>query len=223
MSNQLIKIAKPSAVSEVQRQAVIAFCQELLAEPTATEAAAAALDAVSRPAEVVSSPTIPRLLSTTRRMVAVSLPEIGDAERRRAAVAASATGDEQSTCGETAVMLAARSNGVIEPRALTALERHMAACRACRALRAHYQAADEDLAAAFVDRVPEPAAVPALDVDAGERPAPQTEPVTQHSIAERWLLDEPWSVSELQPERQAEGIPRMELESGAEPGVPIGD
>jgi Putative zinc-finger len=134
-------------VGEPQQQAVLAYCRELLRQPTADDAAS---DSLAAFAHVVASRSgdggeefgDELLLAITRRMASVSMPDRSSPGDRRLAVAASLLAHSQSSCRETAVLLAGRANGVLEPADELALSNHLADCPDCRGLDAHLERAE---------------------------------------------------------------------------------
>ena len=117
-----------------QEHAVLSYCRELLRQPTADEAAADTFAAFRlllqrhRGGELPGEPGDEDLLTVTRRLVAVSMPDRGSPGERRQAMIASIGAEPQCSCRETALLLAARASDAIALGEDAALSAHLAAC-----------------------------------------------------------------------------------------------
>ncbi len=183
-----------------QEHAVLSYCRELLRQPTADEAAADTFAAFRlllqrhRNGELPDEPGDEDLLTVTRRLVAVSMPDRGSPGERRQAMIASIGAEPQCSCRETALLLAARASDAIAPGEDAALSAHLAACPECRGLDAHVARAERAFRAALpappadLTGTDEPAAVdaaaivnepPAVDATAAvDEPPAAGEPAT---------------------------------------------
>ncbi|MGO9972003.1 MAG: zf-HC2 domain-containing protein [Solirubrobacteraceae bacterium] len=141
--------------SAEQEHAVLSYCRELLRQPTADEAAADTFAAFRlllqrhRNGELPDEPGDDDLLTVTRRLVAVSMPDRGSPGERRQAMIASIAAEPQCSCRETALLLAARASDAIAPGEDAALSAHLAACPECRGLDAHAARAERAFRAAL--------------------------------------------------------------------------
>jgi hypothetical protein len=142
--------ATPAAVrvDDRQRQAVEAYTGRLLDGELAAAAAQDAIDGYESSLAARGGQALAPgaqheyLLSLTRLMAAVSLPDRSGPEDRRRAVLASIGDRSHCTCREAAALLAARANGNIEARQADALDAHLEECAHCRELSAAMVAAE---------------------------------------------------------------------------------
>ncbi len=133
------QVAAADPVTDLQRQAALAYARELLPQEIADAAAEDALAAFRHSVRNAETPPDAAarnelLLAVTRLMTAVSMPDRSSPADRRQAVWASIGAESHCSCRETGVLLAARANGNIEPRESVALDQHLAGCADCRAL-----------------------------------------------------------------------------------------
>jgi hypothetical protein len=128
------------AVSDTQYRAVTAYCEELLDPEVAAGTAADVVAAFGENLAALEADDVPveernaYLLSMTRLLAAVSLPDRSSPAERRRAVLASMGADSQCSCREASMLLASHANGNIEPHEQVALEQHLYECEDCRYL-----------------------------------------------------------------------------------------
>jgi hypothetical protein len=127
-------------VSDAQRRAVAAYTGQLLEPELATATAGDVIAGYGQGIGARQSEGITAeqqnefLLSLTRLMTAVSLPDRSTPDDRREAILASIGERSHCTCREAGALLAARANGNIEARQQEALVAHLAECEYCRKL-----------------------------------------------------------------------------------------
>jgi hypothetical protein len=128
------------AVSDTQYRAVTAYCEELLDPEVAAGTAADVVAAFGENVAALEADDVPveernaYLLSMTRLLSAVSLPDRSSPAERRQAVLASMGAESQCSCREASMLLASHANGNIEPHEQVALEQHLYDCEDCRYL-----------------------------------------------------------------------------------------
>lgn len=128
------------AVSDTQYRAVTAYCEELLDPEVAAGTAADVVAAFGENLAALEADDVAveernaYLLSMTRLLSAVSLPDRSSPAERRQAVLASMGAESQCSCREASMLLASHANGNIEPHEQVALEQHLYDCEDCRSL-----------------------------------------------------------------------------------------
>ena len=202
-------------------QAVHAYCDELLRQPdadaTATDALAAYEHELAERHSAVGARDDALLLTLTRMMTAVSFRDRGSAADRRQAVAEAPAAYRQHGCRETAVLLAARANGTIEPADTEALQAHLDECPECRGVDAHVERAERLFIAALSEpeRIVEPAPEPEPETVVTRWPPPEAEPELE-TVVTRW--PPPEAAPETAPEPAATSwLPEAEPEPYREP------
>jgi len=128
------------AVNDTQYRAVTAYCEELLDPEVAAGTAADVVAAFGENLAALEADDVAveernaYLLSMTRLLAAVSLPDRSSPAERRQAVLASMGAESQCSCREASMLLASHANGNIEPHEQVALEQHLYDCEDCRYL-----------------------------------------------------------------------------------------